>query len=113
MNFVLFVLVLTLSFVGVVTLVAMLFAVVRRGKGISKDYAESIALRKHGQGQVVGARFTRIGRKWIWEFDVRDGMSIRRIWVDARAASIVKMVELSPSERYTSGSGRLLGKRID
>ncbi len=93
--------------------VGIVVALTRRMTGISKDYAESIAMRRHSQGQVIGARFTRIGKKWIWEFDVREGTSIYRIWVDARAAAIVRTVSLSPSEQYARGPGQPLGRRID
>jgi hypothetical protein len=104
--------VLSAGFVIVTILVMMLLAVKRRIGGISKDYAEQIVMRRFGQGQVIGARFTRIGNKWIWEFDVRDRETIRRVWVDARAASVVKAVALSSSERYSRHPGPALGRRI-
>jgi hypothetical protein len=104
--------VLSVVLVILTILVMMLLALKRRISGVSKDYAQQIVMRRFGQGQVIGARFTRVGNKWIWEFDVRDRETIRRIWVDARAASVVKAVALSPSERYSRHPGPALGRRI-
>jgi hypothetical protein len=97
----------------VVIAVVVLLSLRRRGEGISKDYAEQIVMRCFVHGRTIGARFTREGHRWLWEFDVLDGEQIHRTWVDARTRAIIASRDLRPGESSYKGRNKVLGKRID
>jgi len=100
------------SLLIIVIAATLVLSLKRRSKGISKDYAEQIAIRRFVQGRTIGARFTREGRRWVWEFDVLDGKEIRRVSVDARSAAVIRARTLMPEKTYLQSSASMLGNRI-
>lgn len=94
-----------------VILVAVVTGAANR-RGISKDYAEQKVLRRYENGRVIGARFARKGRRWIWEFDVLYEGTIHRVAVDARSSTITEIAIPKGTRSYTVREGGMLGQRI-
>ena len=90
--------------------VLLLFTLPFRRSGISKDYAEHVVLRRFPHGKVVGARFLKGGRRWMWELDVFDQAQINRVTVDARSAAIV-MVRAMSGKPYATADSKMYGHR--
>ena len=101
----------------VLCLVAVIVAIVvsrRRegGKGISKDYALQVVMRRLKSGQPIGARFTREKDQWIWEFDILIGNQIQRFSVDARTSMILGNRDVTQANAARPDTAKMLGKRI-
>jgi len=104
--------VLIVSTVLIVIAITVILSVRRQTKGISKDYAEEIALRRFRNGRTIGARFAKEKRMWIWEFDILVGADVNRIWVDARTAGVIKAQNLKSGKPCLQSADKMLGKRI-
>lgn len=96
----------------VVVAVTLLSTLKRRTKGISKDYAEQIVMRRFTHGRTIGARFAKEGRRWIWEFDVLEGKEIHRLSVDARTAVVIRDRSVRQGHPAPTFGKPMLGKRI-
>lgn len=103
-----FVLVVTTVFLIIVFTFLITFRF--RRSGISRDYAEHVVLRRFPYGRVVGARFLKEGRKWMWELDVVDQAQINRVSVDARSSSVAR-VRVVAGKPYPTTDTRLFGHR--
>ncbi len=96
-------------FVAVVT--ALIYSFLKKGKGISKDYAEQAVLRRVKNARTIGARFTKQDRGYVWEFDITDGVRVYRVWVDGQNGSLFKAIDLG-RKSVELGSSRMMGQRI-
>ena len=97
----------------VLTIIVVLTLSALKGrKGISKEYAEQIVMRRYVNGQVIGARFARGQGRWIWELDVLDGAAIHRVAVDARSGSIVSTTDSRFADTYPGRDTRMYGRQI-
>ena len=92
--------------------IVVLLSLRGRGEGISKDYAEQIVMRRFAHGRPIGARFTKVGHRWLWEFDVLERGQIHRTWVDARTGTMITTRGLRPGESSYTDRNTMLGKRI-
>ena len=102
-----------IAFLLVFTVIVVLtLSAWKRRKGISKEYAEQIVMRRYFNGQVIGAHFARKERRWIWELDVLDGAAIHRVAVDARTGTIVSTTDSRFADTYPRGDTRVYGKQI-
>ncbi len=100
------------AFIFLIILAFTIFSAVRkRVRGVSKDYAEQIVMRRYVHGLVLGARFAREGSRMVWEFDVMDEGEIHRLSVDARTATIIKSTTVRSTGSYGSRVPPMLGKR--
>lgn len=105
-----------LIFLSIAVLIAVAAAIVSRvsnRRGMSKDYAEHIVMRRYPAGQVIGTRFARSGRRWVWEFDVLHGARIYRVSVDARTSTLSEAGPPKSGKSFVGRDVRMLGQKID
>ncbi len=104
-----------LIFLSIAVLIAgaaMVLSRVSARRGMSKDYAEHIVMRRYPAGQVIGTRFARSGRRWVWEFDVLHGAKVYRVAVDARTSTIAEAGPPKSGKPFVGRDVRMLGQRI-
>jgi hypothetical protein len=102
---------LALTFILLLT-ITIYRSVFKQSKGISKDSAEEIALRRFRNGRPIGAGFRKEKDLLIWEFEVMEGVDVYSIWVDALTGKVVKAQNIRSGRPYVQSSARMLGKRI-
>ena len=99
--------------VSVLAIIVIRVVLARRDrKGISKDDAERILMRRYLNIRIVGARFTSQAGRPIWEFDVVDRARIFRIAVDAQTAKIISAVPAHSSQVSAARETRMFGKSV-
>ena len=91
---------------------ALILSIRKKGRGISKDFAEQAVLRRVKNGHTIGARFTKQERGFVWEFDISDGARVYRVWVDAHTGVLFKAIDLGRGSGPPAPAGRMLGQKI-
>ncbi len=102
-----------IALVLIVIFAVTFFRSVRREKrGISKDSAEDIALRRFRNARPIAAGFKREQNTWVWEFEVLEGQDIYSVWVDALTGRVLKAQNIRSGRPYVQANPRMLGRRI-
>ena len=98
---------------AVLIVIAVAFISSLKGrKGISKDRAEQLVLRRFAHARIIGARFTKLNGRLVWEFEFRYKSEIHRIAVDAQTAAFIKTADSRSPHAYPAAGTPPLGQRI-
>src|SRR5512140_941267 len=84
----------------VLLVITVIRSINKQSNGISKDFAEEIALRRFRRGRTIGAGFKKENNLLIWEFEVLEGVDVYRVWVDALNSRVVKAQNVRSGQPY-------------